>query len=96
MIIPVHKDANVGFNGGVFFTVFPSFTNTPFPVVSGCFFPKLFIRPPKMIATQFPSTVAGAIFVSTSAASTPSAWEYMAERGTVPAVIPPLVIGTPI
>ena len=30
------------------------------------------------------------------AASTPSAWEYMAERGTVPAVIPPLVIGTPI
>ena len=48
------------------------------------------------MATQFPSTVAGAILVRISPASIPSTGAYMPERGTAPAVIPPLVMGIPI
>ena len=49
-----------------------------------------------MIATQFPSTVAGAIRVRICPASVPRTDEYIADRGTAPAVMPPLVIGIPI
>ena len=48
------------------------------------------------MATQFPSTVAGAIRVNIAPASAPRTDEYISESGTEPAVIPPLVIGMPI
>ena len=95
MTIPVHKEPKDGFMGGVFFTGRPSLTRIPFPVSSGRLFPRLLSRPPKIMATQFPRTVAGATFVSMAEGSAPRAWAYISERGTVPAVMPPLVMGTP-
>ena len=93
MMSPVPRVWKVGRMGGLSGTGFPSLTSLPSPERAGVFFPRALARAPRMMATILPCTVAGAIRVSTTPASMPVAWAYMADSGTAPAVMPPLVMG---
>ena len=69
-IIPVARFANVGLNSIKELSLFIFFIKIPFPVIYGNLFPILFAIPPKIIAVQFPNTVAGDIFDKNTDAST--------------------------